>query len=253
MEIPETRYAKTADGVHIGYQVLGGGPMDLVFVPWDYSNIEASWDLRQYVSFVRKLAARARILLFDRRGSGTSDRATGDQAPTIEARMDDIRAVMDAAGSARACLFGVESGAKLCFVFAATYPERTAGVLVFGGTAAGRWAPDYPWAWTDDTWDEWLDRIEREWGSPGFVKDLNAWVSPSLAEDAEYLRVFGRILRMSASPGDVVAIDRGERDTDVRHVLPSIQVPHSRSTGPATVWSLSSRVGTSPNTSPVLG
>jgi class 3 adenylate cyclase len=225
MEIPETRYARTADGVHIGYQVLGEGAIDLVFVPWDYSNIEASWDLRPYASFVRKLGARARILLFDRRGSGTSDRAAGDQTVTIEARMDDIRAVMDAAGSTQACLFSFESGAKVSFVFGATYPERTSGMIVFGGTVAGRWAPDYPWGWTDDEWDAWFDRVEREWGSPGFIKDLNAWLSPSFPADADYLRTLGRMLRLAASPGDAVARDRGERDTDVRHVLASIQVP----------------------------
>jgi len=225
MEIPETRYAKTADGVHIGYQVVGEGPIDLVFVPYDYSNIEISWDVRLFVSFVQGLAAHARVLLFDRRGTGTSDRTTGDQRPTIEARMDDIRAVMDEAGSERACLFAAESGAKVSFVFAATYPERASGLVVFGGTVAGRWAPDYPWTWTDAEWDKWLDRVEQEWGSPTFVSDLNAWVSPTLAHDSQHLHAIGRSVRLAASPGDAATRDRGERDTDVRQILPTIQVP----------------------------
>jgi pimeloyl-ACP methyl ester carboxylesterase len=150
VEIPLTRYARTADGVHVGYQVLGDGPVDLLFVPYDYSNVEASWDIPQFASVVRGLASHARVLLFDRRGTGTSDRGSPDAAPTIEACMDDIGAVMDSAGSDRAWLFGIESGAALCFLFAATYPERAIGVVVFNATVRGLWAPDYPWAWTEE-------------------------------------------------------------------------------------------------------
>jgi pimeloyl-ACP methyl ester carboxylesterase len=223
--VPETRYAKTADGVHIGYQVVGSAPIDLVFVPYDYSNIETSWDWPVYSSFVRALASRARVMLFDRRGTGTSDRAWAGPSPTIEARMDDIRAVMDAAGSEQACLFGIESGASLCFLFAATYPERTSGVIVFAGSVRGSWAPDYPSGWTDAEWDAWHDRVEREWGSPGFVRYMAEWLAPSLAGDERHVQGLGKLLRLSASPGDAEARDRAERDTDVRHLLPTIQVP----------------------------
>jgi class 3 adenylate cyclase len=223
--VPETRYAKTADGVHIGYQVIGSAPIDLVFVPYDYSNIETSWDWPVYSSFVRALGSEARVLLFDRRGTGTSDRAWAGPSPTIEARMDDIRAVMDAAGSERACLFGIESGASLCFLFAATYPERTSGVIVFAGSVRGSWAPDYPWGWTDAEWDAWHDRVEREWGSPGFVRYMAEWLTPSLAGDERFVQGLGKLLRLSASPGDAEARDRAERDADVRHILPTIQVP----------------------------
>ena len=225
MEIPETRYAKTTDGVHIGFQVVDGGPTDLVFVPYDYSNIEASWDLPQYVSFVGGLATHARVLLFDRRGTGTSDRGSGDVTPPIEARMDDIRAVMDAAGSERACLFGIESGAALCFLFAATYPERTAGVVVFGAIVRGAWAHDYPWGWNEDEWSSWMEKVESGWGSPAFVRDVVEWISPSLAGDVTFARTMGRMLRLSASPGEAVARDEMLRDTDVRDILLSIQVP----------------------------
>ena len=225
MDIPETRYARTADGIHIGYQVLGSGPADLVFVPYDYSNIEASWDLPQYASFVRGLASHARVLLLDRRGTGTSDRAWAGSSATIEAQMDDIRAVMDSAGSERAVLFGIESGAALCFTFAATYPERTAGLVVYGALVRATWAPDYPWEWTDEVWDTWIDRVEREWGSPAFVKEMVELISPSLVGDETFLKSFGRLLRLSASPGDAAARDRAVRDIDVRHVLPTVQVP----------------------------
>ena len=225
MDVPETRYAKTPDGVHVAYQVVGDGPVDLVFVPYDFSNIEVNWELPQYASFVRGLAVHARVLLLDSRGIGASDRGTGPSIPTIEARMDDIRAVMDAAKSGRACLFGIESGATLCFPFAATYPERTTAVVVFGATAAGSVAEDYPWGWTSAQWEPWLDRLDREWGSETFARDLAEWVSPSLAGDPAFRRTVGQLLRLSASPGDAQAHERLNRDTDVRHVLAAIQAP----------------------------
>ncbi len=225
MDVPQTRYATTTDGIHIGYQVLGSGPVDLVLVPYDYSNIEASWDLPLFASFVRGLAMHARVLLFDRRGSGTSDRAWLGPSATIEAQMDDIRAVMDAAGSVRAVLFGIESGAALCFVFAATYPERTSSIVVFGALARGSWAPDYPWAWTLEHYDTWIERVERDWGSPEFVRELSESLSPSLDADEAFLAAMGKLLRLSASPGDAAARDRAVSGTDVRHVLPTIQVP----------------------------
>ncbi len=145
---PETRYARAADGIHVGYQVVGAGPVDMVFVPYDYSNIEAAWDFPPFVSFVRGLASIGRVLVFDRRGSGTSDRSWTGEAATIEAQMDDIRAVMDAASSERAFLFGIESGASLCFMFAATHPHRTSGVVVQAPMVRGTPAPDYPASWS---------------------------------------------------------------------------------------------------------
>ena len=224
-EAPETRYAKTFDDVHVAYQVVGDGPDDLVFVPYDYSNLEANWELPQYAAFVRGLAKHARVILLDCRGIGASDRGLSASTPTIEARMDDIRAVMDAAGSSRACLFGIERGATLCFPFAATYPERASAVVVLGAAAAGSRADDYPWGWTHEEWEPWLERIDREWGSEAFVRDLAKWVSPSEAGDPAFLRVIGHLLRLAASPGDAQAHDRMNRDTDVRHVLPTIQAP----------------------------
>jgi class 3 adenylate cyclase len=225
MEIPTTRYAKTSDGVHIAYQVIGDGPADVVFVPWEYSNIEVNWEMPWHARFVRELSRHARVLLLDCRGIGASDRGTGPATPTLEARMDDIRAVMDAVGSERATLFGLESGGTLCFAFAATHPERTAAVVAIGAPAANLGDDDYPWAWDHDAWDLWLDRVEREWGSEDFVRQLNETLSPSLAGDLSYLRTLGKILRLAASPGDAAAFDRIQRDTDVRHVLPAIQAP----------------------------
>src|SRR5512134_2105124 len=144
----------------------------------------------------RRLAEHARLILLDCRGVGASDRGAG-LTPTIEARMDDIRVVMDATGSERACLFGIESGAMLCFPFAATHPERTSGAIVFGATASGRWAPDYPWAWKPEGWQPWLDRIDEAWGTPGFVEELADWLCPSLVHDRDFIDSIGHLLRLA--------------------------------------------------------
>ena len=224
-QVPETRYARAADGIHVGYQVVGSGPVDIVFVPYDYSNIEAAWDFPPFVSFVRSLASIGRVLVFDRRGSGTSDRSWTGEAATIEAQMDDIRAVMDAASSERAFVFGIESGASLCFMFAATHPDRTSGVIVLAPMVRGTPATDYPASWSTETYEDYFARIESAWGTDAFVRDVLELMSPSLLPDEDAVRGFGRLLRLSASPGDAIARDRAVMETDVRHILPSVQAP----------------------------
>ena len=225
MELPETGYAKTVDGVHIAYQILGDGSPDIVFVSSAFaSNVEIAWEL-ELASHLRGLAARGRLLLFDRRGTGLSDGVSGDTLPTLDARMDDIRAVMDAAGSERAVLYGLEDGAALCFLFAATYPERTAALVTYSASARGSWAPDYPWGWNDTEWADRLSTIEAAWGTAPFVRQLAAWVFPSRADDSDFLRSYGRLVRHSLSPGDAVTAERLWKETDVRHVLGSIQAP----------------------------
>ena len=222
---PETRYARAADGIHVGYQVVGSGPVDIVFVPYDYSNIESSWDFPPFVSFVRGLASIGRVLVFDRRGSGTSDRSWTGEAATIEAQMDDIRAVMDAASSGRAFLFGIESGASLCFTFAATHPQRTSAVIVQAPMVCGTPAADYPATWSRERYEEHFERVEHAWGSDAFTRELVELNSPSLLHDESTVREYGRQLRLSASPGDAIARDRAVMETDVRHILPSVQAP----------------------------
>ena len=142
METPETRYAKTVDGVHIAYRVVGAGPIDLIWAPGTVSHVELYWEEPGLVRFIRRLAAFSRLMVFDKRGTGMSDHAT--EAATLEERMDDIRAVMDACDSERAVLLGVSEGAPMCALFAATYPERTVGVILCGGYAKGLPAEDYP-------------------------------------------------------------------------------------------------------------
>ena len=225
MEMPETRYARAADGIHVGYQVVGAGPVDIVFVPYDYSNIEVAWEFPLFVSFVRGLTALGRVLVFDRRGGGTSDRSWNGEAATIEAQMDDIRAVMDAASSERAFLFGVESGASLCFTFAATHPDRTSGVIVQAPMVRGTPAPDYPATWSREMYEGWFERVEQGWGTDDVVREVVKNLSPSLLDDEATVRAYGRQLRLSASPGDAIARDRAVMETDVRHILPSEQAP----------------------------
>jgi class 3 adenylate cyclase len=226
VDIPEVRYATTSDGVSIAYQVVGASPPDLVFINAPYiSNIELVWEWPPAASLLRGLAARGRLILFDRRGTGLSDKVSADRFPTLEARMDDIRAVMDAAGTERAILAGVEDGAALCFLFAATYPDRVAALIAYQGASRGSWAPDAPWLLTEEAWEEWFQHVERDWGTREFVHGLVEETFPSRLGDAEFIRGYWRLVRQSITKSDMVAVDRMWKDTDVRDVLPTIQAP----------------------------
>lgn len=224
--IPETRYAKTSDGVHIAYQVLGEGPSDLVFVPGFVFNVEVLWESWPQASdFVRRLASFSRVILFDRRGTGLSDHIVrSDQQLTLEARMDDIRAVMDAARSERANLLGFEEGVSLCAMFAATYPERTVALAALT-PSGGRWTPDCPWRWTDVQWEDYLGSIERGWGTLAFAEEEGSMVWPDLEDDPQWWRDYATWMRRSVSPGDAAALIRIDSHTDIRDVLPAVRVP----------------------------
>src|SRR5687767_11006936 len=141
---PQTRYAQSGD-VNIAYQVIGQGPIDLVFVMGWVSNIDEFWTEPSFANFLQRLARFSRLIVFDKRGTGLSDRVHESQLPTLEQRMDDVRAVMDAAGSKKAALFGISEGGPLCALFAATYPERTEAVMMFGSYPRARDAPGYEW------------------------------------------------------------------------------------------------------------
>ena len=161
MELPETRYARSGD-VSIAYQVIGHGPFDLVYVPGFVSHVELRWRVPLFARGLEQLAAFSRLLLFDKRGTGMSDRVAG--APTLEARMDDLRAVMDDVGSARAAIFGVAEGAPMSLLFAATYPERTAALVLRGGFPRMMWAPDYPWGRSEEQYRADLEADLRLYG-----------------------------------------------------------------------------------------
>jgi pimeloyl-ACP methyl ester carboxylesterase len=217
---PQTHYAKSGD-VHIAYQVIGKGPIDLVFVPGFVSHVEASWQSPKRAKFFNRLASFSRLILFDKRGTGLSDRSS--QLFSLEQRMDDVRAVMDAVGSQRAAIFGISEGGPMSILFAATYPERTSALIMYGAYAKRAWAKDYPFGWRDEEWAALFDNIENYWGTTKGL-DLNIW-APSVAHNEHVWEDVATYMRSAASPGAVRAVMQMNREIDVRHVLPSIRVP----------------------------
>jgi pimeloyl-ACP methyl ester carboxylesterase len=217
---PETRYAKSGD-VHIAYQVTGEGPIDLVFVPGFVSHVEANWQAPNSAKFFSRLASFSRLILFDKRGTGLSDRSS--QLFTLEQRMDDVRAVMDAVGSERAAVFGISEGGPMSILFAATYPERTAALVMYGTYAKRAWADDYPFGWKDEDWTMFFANVESHWGTPRGI-DLNVW-APSVAHDESACLKVAAYMRAAASPGAVKAVMQMNREIDVRNVLPTVHVP----------------------------
>jgi class 3 adenylate cyclase len=215
---PETRYAKSGD-VNIAYQVVGEGPFDLVYVPGWVSNIEAMWEEPSHARLLGRLASFSRLILFDKRGTGLSDPVPLDRLPTLEQRMDDVRAVMDAAASERAALFGSSEGGLMSVLFAATYPERTEALITLAIYATRLWSPDYPWAPTPEARAAEIEEIERTWGGEMDISTL----APSA--DEAFKRRAVAYLRRSASPGAAVALLRMNSQIDVRPVLPTIRVP----------------------------
>jgi len=223
-EGPETRYAKTSDGVHIAYQVLGEGPPDLVFVPPWVSDIEVQWEEPRFARFLKGLASFSRLITFDKRGTGLSDRVSEDQLPDMETRMDDVRAVLDQVGSERAALFGAFDGGHMSMVFAATYPERTLALMLLGAPAKARRAPDYPFGLPDEWISQDMERMESGWGLE-YTRHAVAELDPSVAADRRFIEWYARYLRRGASPGGALALTRMWNETDMRGVLPAIHVP----------------------------
>jgi pimeloyl-ACP methyl ester carboxylesterase len=201
--IPATRYVKS-DDIHVAYQVVGDGPLDLLLVPGFVSHVEAVWQSAEASAFLRRLASFSRLILFDKRGTGMSDR--GSQNFTLEQRMHDVRAILDEVGSERAVLFGVSEGGPMSLLYAATYPERTAALVLYGTYAKRSWAPDYPWGWKDEQWDGFLGNMERNWGTPEGIS-VDMW-APSFARDRHTAERMASYYRAAASPGAAVAIMR---------------------------------------------
>jgi pimeloyl-ACP methyl ester carboxylesterase len=217
--MPETKYAKSGD-VHIAFQVIGSGQIDLVYVsPWVFP-IEVSWEESSVARFFQRLAAFSRLILFDKRGTGQSDRVADSASPTLEQRMDDVRAVMDAVGSERAALFGASEGGPMSALFAATYPERTAALIMFGSFAKRFRSPEYPWGMTFDEREAFVEAMVKGWGTTGPL-DLSQR-APSAMHDEGYKRWWARLQRVGASPGTVRALARMNQDIDIRPVLGAI-------------------------------
>ena len=217
---PETKYARSGD-VNIAHQVIGDAPLDLVFVMGWVSHLEYFWMEPSFARFLIRLASFARLILFDKRGTGLSDRVPIKELPTLEQRMDDVRAVMDAVGSERAALCGVSEGGPMCSLFAATYPEKTAALVMISTYAKRIWDPEYPWAPTAEQREHFFEEIWQHWGGPVGLEDR----APSACHDARFREWWATYLRMGASPGAAVALTKMNAEIDIRHVLPTIRVP----------------------------
>lgn len=215
MRVPATRYARSGD-VNIAYQVVGEGDFDVVYIPGAVSHVDLIWDDPARSRYFERLSRFCRLIVFDKRGTGASDPAVvGD----LETRIDDVRAVMDAAGSRRAAVVGVSEGGPMSLLFAATHPSRVAALVLYGSLPRFEWAPDFPWGQTRAEWDRELEREVRLWGTIEQAREIR----PD-ADEAEAERV-ARNMRLSASPNAYRQITRMNQDIDVREILPAVAVP----------------------------
>ncbi len=215
---PTTRFVQSGN-IHIAYQILGDGPVDVVFIGGWLSHLEQTWEEPGLAQFYRRLASFSRLILFDKRGVGLSDRV--GHPPTLENTMDDVLAVMGAVGCERAVLFGVSEGGTSSALFAATYPQRVSGLILYGTLAKGTKSVDYPWALTLEQYDKWLDQIMVNWGEA-----LNLGIfAPSRANDERFSEWWSKSLRLASSPGEVRAVLEVLRDVDIRVALATIRVP----------------------------
>jgi pimeloyl-ACP methyl ester carboxylesterase len=216
--IPETKYAKSG-AVYIAYQSFGKGPLDVVLVPGWASHVEYAWENPLNVHFMERLGSFARVVWFDKRGTGLSDRVVG--VPILEERMDDVRAVMDEVGLERAPLFGMSEGGSMSALFAASYPHRTSALILYGAFAKRVQTPDYPWAPTLEERESWIESLEGGWGVGSELTSL----APSVAREPAIQRWFAAYGRMSVTPSAAVALARMNTEIDIRSILPAIHVP----------------------------
>jgi class 3 adenylate cyclase len=216
----ETQYAKKGEA-HVAYQIVGDGPLDLVLVSTWFSHLEARWDFPGFAYYLRRLSSFSRLISFDKSGIGLSDPIPSRTPPPLEDWMDDVRAVMDAAGSERAAIVSANDGALMAALFAATHPERTSALVLVNGTARLAAAPDYEIGVPPEEQERLISIVEQTWGRG----DVMAAINPSLADDPEQARAWGRFFRHSASPATAAAVIRMLFELDVRDVLATISVP----------------------------
>jgi len=217
---PEVHYVTSGDA-NIAYQVVGDGPLDLLFVMGWVSHLEYFWAEPSFARFLTRLSSFSRLILFDKRGTGLSDRVPLNQLPTLEQRMEDVHAVLNAVGSDRAALCGVSEGGPMCSLFAATYPQRTTALAMIGTYARRIWEPEYPWAPTNEERAHFFEEIRTGWGGPVGLDER----APSVARDSAFCEWWATYLRMGASPNAALALTQMNAEIDVRPVLPSIRVP----------------------------
>jgi class 3 adenylate cyclase/alpha-beta hydrolase superfamily lysophospholipase len=224
MTTPQTRYARTGD-VSLAYTVVGDGPLDILYIPGYISNVEFAFDHPRYAGFIHQLAAFGRVIMVDRRGTGCSDRFSPEDLPPLETLVDDLKVLLDEVGSTRTALLAFEAGGLMATMFAATYPQRTSALILYGNSPCGTATDDYPWQWASDEWEAYFADVATNWGTDEYARRLAAWVIPTHADDEGLVRWWSRFLRLSASPMGAVAIERLYANTDMRDVLPSVHVP----------------------------
>jgi pimeloyl-ACP methyl ester carboxylesterase/DNA-binding CsgD family transcriptional regulator len=215
VQVPQTRYAKSGD-VRIAYQVVGHGPIDLVFVPGFVSNLDIHWEDPGYAHLLRRLSAFTRLILIDKRGTGLSDRVDIRHLPSLETRMDDVRAVLDAVGSRRAALLGASEGGPMSILFAATYPKRTRALLLYGA-----YAHFHSWVLSPAKLQAFIERADNAWGTGQAL----AGFAPGMLGNPRFCEWWARFERFGASPAAAVALARMNAEIDVRPVLPAVRVP----------------------------
>jgi class 3 adenylate cyclase/pimeloyl-ACP methyl ester carboxylesterase len=220
--LTETRYAESG-GVHIAYQVFGKGPIDLVYGRAAISHLELVWEQPDLARHLGEIAKFSRVILWDKRGTGLSDRSVG--APTLEDRIDDVRAVMDAVNCPRAVLFGGYDTAAMNLLFAASYPHRTLGLVLIAPLIRGLWTSDFPWAPTREEYERWIQQSEKDWGTEAHIDRLTARYAPSRLGDSAFKSWFGRVIRFGSSPSADRALIRMNMEIDVLDTLPSVHVP----------------------------
>jgi pimeloyl-ACP methyl ester carboxylesterase len=218
--VPETRYTKSGD-YNIAYHVVGDGDLDLLWIPGFVSNVELAWEEPMLARYLKRLARFSRLILFDKRGTGLSDRVPRSELPSLEERMDDVIAVLDAVGSERAAVMGHSEGGNLAVLYAATHPERVVALVTTGIFAYRKWAPDYPWAETAEERERYIEGLEDNWGADGDIRRI----APSAAADPVFTKRLATYFRQSASPGDAAALLRMNTEIDIRAVLPTVSVP----------------------------
>ena len=225
MKRPETRYAKTVDGYHIAYQVFGDGLTDIVYTPGFVSNIDTAWDLGRHAELFTQLATLGRVIIFDRRGTGLSDRPDRVESLALEFGINDLVAVLDATRSQRSVLFGFEDGGTLAMMFAAANPDRTVALVLFAPWVKGSASPDYPWAYSGAELDDWNRRVAEDWGTTSFARWNLTTSAPDLAVDDRMVADLARYFASCASPGAMQAVDTMQEGIDARAILPTVSVP----------------------------
>ena len=222
MTRPDVHYARNGD-VSLAYQVVGEGPEDLMLVSGFLSNIEYAWLYPSLAGFLARLASFSRLILMDRRGSGLSDRISAP--PPIETSLEDVEVVLDEVGSPKTTLFGLWDGCVTSILFAATRPERVASLVLFSSSPAQTPKEDYPWAWTESRWAEWLTSIREGWGSRAWIVRNARWMGPTMLDDPAELEHWITYTRLAASPSSAETVMRNSKNTDIRQVLPVVQAP----------------------------